>query len=129
MTEHHLKTHPEYFKNIQDESKGFDLRKNDRDYQVGDIAVLWEYDPKTNELSGESKRGLITYILQDCPKFGLKKGFCILSLNYSYHRNLEDEKQPVYICPECGMIVRDNHQIICEDCLNNVDDKYLKHED
>lgn len=45
--EHELKCNTEYFSRIAMGQKTFEIRKNDRDYQVGDKLILREYDPKT----------------------------------------------------------------------------------
>ena len=42
---HNLKTHPAYFKRLADGSKTFEIRKNDRGYQAGDVLLLEEFDP------------------------------------------------------------------------------------
>ena len=49
MTIHELKILPEYFKAQKAGKKNFEIRKNDRDYKVGDKLVLTEYDPKAKE--------------------------------------------------------------------------------
>jgi hypothetical protein len=51
-TVHKLKTWPEYFQASWDKKKTADLRKDDRNYQVGDILSLEEYDPANNRYSG-----------------------------------------------------------------------------
>ena len=39
---HALKTLPEYFEAVWENKKTFELRKNDRDFKVGDyLALLW----------------------------------------------------------------------------------------
>lgn len=45
---HELKIWPQYYCRVADGSKTFELRKNDRGFQPGDIVVLreWEPDPK-----------------------------------------------------------------------------------
>lgn len=45
MIEHELKLHPAYFQRVADGTKTFEIRKNDRDFQVGDALLLKEYDP------------------------------------------------------------------------------------
>lgn len=42
---HELKTHPAYFERLFDGSKTFELRRDDRGYQPGDVLILREYDP------------------------------------------------------------------------------------
>lgn len=75
---HELKTIQPYFDEIINNEKGFELRKMDRDYEVGDILILQEYDPYTKTYSGREANRVIGYILQDAVIFGLKKGYCIL---------------------------------------------------
>lgn len=43
---HELKCHPKYFERVLNGSKPFEIRKNDRDFQVGDVILLKEYDPE-----------------------------------------------------------------------------------
>lgn len=42
---HYLKSHPIYFAMIEKDARPFDIRKNDRDFCVGDKVVLCEWDP------------------------------------------------------------------------------------
>jgi len=42
---HDLKIWPQYFAAVQDGSKTFEIRKNDRGFQKGDTVTLHEYDP------------------------------------------------------------------------------------
>lgn len=78
-TIHELKIMPQYFEEVVSGRKCFELRKNDRDYKVGDQIKLLEYE--NGEYTGrEAGLYLIRYILKDCPEYGLKKGYCILGL-------------------------------------------------
>lgn len=56
---HQLKIRPEYFRAVVDGSKRFEIRKNDRDYQVGDTICLREWD---GEYLGRGWSGRITYV-------------------------------------------------------------------
>ena len=47
MKTHDLKCWPEFFEAILNGTKNFDLRINDRGFQVGDRLLLHEYDPAT----------------------------------------------------------------------------------
>lgn len=58
--------------------KRFELRKDDRDYKVGDVLRLNEY--KDGKYTEESCFRIITYILRDCPGYGLQDGFVLLSI-------------------------------------------------
>jgi hypothetical protein len=75
---HALKTWPEYFKEIVDGNKTFEIRKFDRPFNVGDKLLLQEYVPEKG-YTGKEAEYAIGYIL-DNPFFGVKKGYCILSL-------------------------------------------------
>lgn len=43
MKVHELKLDDKYFNDVQDGSKTFEIRKNDRDFQVGDLLALSRY--------------------------------------------------------------------------------------
>lgn len=43
---HHLKIWPQYFCRVEDGSKTFEVRKNDRGFQPGDTVVLNEWNPE-----------------------------------------------------------------------------------
>ncbi len=42
---HRIKLHPNYFDRILSGQKNFEIRKNDRDYQVGDRLSMYPHDP------------------------------------------------------------------------------------
>ena len=77
MKTHHLKTHPNYFERTLNESKFWEIRLNDRDFQTGDEVLLQEYDPIEKQYTGKNIRGIIQYVLHDFK--GLKKGYVIFS--------------------------------------------------
>lgn len=78
MKAHELKILPQFYKDIFDGKKSFDLRKDDRDFQVGDYIIFCEYDGK--RYTGMTMYCQIKYILRDVPEFGLMDGYCILGL-------------------------------------------------
>lgn len=47
---HDLKIYPQYYCRVADGSKTFEVRKNDRGFQPGDIVVLHEFNPTLAEL-------------------------------------------------------------------------------
>lgn len=63
MTVHTIKTHCTYFQANRDGIKPFELRKNDRDYQVGDYLYSREYDPEMRDFTGRWQFWKITYTL------------------------------------------------------------------
>ena len=78
MTHIEKKLLPEYFKAVTKRVKTFELRRDDSDYQVGDILTLREWDG--NAYTGRKITREITYILRDAPQYGLAEGFCILAI-------------------------------------------------
>ena len=75
---HALKTWPELFAAMADGSKTADVRKNDRNYQVGDDLILQEFDPKERKYSGNELKTTITHVLKG-GDFGIGKHFAVLS--------------------------------------------------
>lgn len=69
---------PGYFKAVVTGRKTFELRKDDADYQVGDILVLHEYDGE--KYTGRKCTRVITHILRQAERYGLMHGYCILSI-------------------------------------------------
>ena len=78
MKQHELKILPQYFQRVWDGTKTFELRKDDRDYQRGDILVLREWDGE--KYTGSALCVKVTYILQDAEKYGLQDGYVIMGI-------------------------------------------------
>jgi hypothetical protein len=76
---HELKTWPEFHEPIWLGKKSFDIRFNDRNFQVGDILVLREWDPELGDYTGRSITVDVTYILHG-PQFGVEDGCVIMSI-------------------------------------------------
>lgn len=74
---HELKIFPEYYEAVAKGYKTFELRKDDREYQVGDGIILKEWDWEKEKFTGRQYEGIIIYILRDCEMYGLKDGYCI----------------------------------------------------
>lgn len=80
MKTHSLKTWPEYFEAILCGRKRFELRKNDRNYRVGDTLLLKEWDPNKKAFSGLWVRGVVTYILNSGEfMIAINSDYCIMS--------------------------------------------------
>lgn len=79
---HDIKILPQYFCKVRGlrcgaGEKNFELRKDDRDYQVGDTVTLHEWEPEKG-YTGEQISVVISYVLRDCSEYGLMEGYCIL---------------------------------------------------
>lgn len=78
-TEHELKLHPRYFSRVANGQKTFEIRKNDRDYQVGDILVLKEFDAEAgwpDHGSYDVIRAEVTYVTS----YEQKEGFVVMGI-------------------------------------------------
>lgn len=84
MKLHELKIKDEYFKEVLRENKTFELRKNDRDYQVGDLIHFVDIDGNNHIIGNPAYNKKlvfqITYILKGVPEYGLDKDYCILGI-------------------------------------------------
>ena len=78
MAVHILKTVQPYFDYVAMGHKTFEIRKDDRDFKVDDTLILREWNGKQFTLDEVGRK--ITYVLRDCPEYGLKKGFVILGI-------------------------------------------------
>lgn len=74
---HKLKTVQPYYNDILFGRKRFEVRKNDRDFKVGDQLRLLEYDAENQRFTGMGLTMMnIIYVL-DNPEF-CKEGFAII---------------------------------------------------
>ncbi|NEO43136.1 MAG: DUF3850 domain-containing protein [Moorea sp. SIO4A3] len=74
---HKLKTDPLFFRLIEDEQKTGEVRFNDRDYRVGDVLILQEYNPEFDKYTGNFAIAEVTHVLENFP--GLAEGWVMLS--------------------------------------------------
>ena len=72
---HEIKLGTEFFDDALSNKKTFELRKNDRDYRVGDLLEMKEY--ANGAETGRTLTKYISYILEDYT--GLAEGYCILA--------------------------------------------------
>lgn len=79
MKTHELKTWTEYFEALISGKKTFEVRKNDRNFQEGDLLILKDWNKLTDKYSGRQTAFTISYILEG-GQFGIEDGFCVLGL-------------------------------------------------
>ena len=72
---HEVKLGIEFFEEALSNRKTFELRKNDREYRVGDLLEMKEYSNGAE--TGRTLTKYISYILEDYT--GLMEGYCILA--------------------------------------------------
>ena len=75
---HWLKTLPLYFRAMKDGLKDFEVRKDDRDFETGDILVLQEYLPEQDARTGYEIVKRVKYLLRD-PEY-CKEGYVVMGL-------------------------------------------------
>mgnify|MGYP003677871501 CR=1 FL=1 len=76
--EHELKILPPFFIELINGNKNFEIRKDDRDYKVGDTIILREFNDGT--YTGRECSRKISFLLRGAEQYGLKNGFVILSI-------------------------------------------------
>lgn len=90
---HYLKTWTSYFQDAKKGIKPFEVRKNDRNYQVGDTLILEEYDPVKKIKTGAWVPEEVIYLLDD-NRF-VKDGFVILGVREINFDNLQIKKRQI----------------------------------
>lgn len=76
MAKHKLKTWPEYFQAVIDCKKTFEIRKNDRNFQVGDELLLQEWEPAKGKYTGRQAIALVNYMTD----FGQPDGQVVMAI-------------------------------------------------
>lgn len=76
---HELKTHPEPFRALACGEKTFELRRDDRNFQVGDTLELREFNPETGTYTGRELTRKVSYKLEG-GRYDLPDGLCVLGL-------------------------------------------------
>ena len=74
---HIIKLHTRYMEAVNKGQKNFEVRYNDRDYQVGDLLVMYEVDNQGCIRNGLAVKE-ITYVLESFE--ALKSGWVVLGL-------------------------------------------------
>lgn len=90
---HELKCESRFFTKVSEGKKTFELRKNDRDFQVGDYLALNETDREGSEdyYTGNSLIARVRYILDDkeyVPEGYVAMGIALARIEYNdktYH--------------------------------------------
>ena len=152
---HNIKTLSTFYKGISSGKKTFEVRLNDRNYQVGDLLHHTEIDDDTKIPTGEECETHVTYILND--KNYCKDGYVVMaietSVNYSIYtpskngydvegryyecdcgaNYIDIEKFDEWIyCPYCGNRVASEETLSCADCEHaeyDGDSYYCEHKD
>ena len=86
-TTHILKTWPTYWNQVETGEKTFEVRKNDRNFQIGDTVELRRFDPEADDAEDFAANPQDYPVLRfDIgsmiigPQFGIEDGWAVLSL-------------------------------------------------
>ncbi|MEG0297664.1 MAG: ASCH/PUA domain-containing protein [Clostridium sp.] len=74
---HELKILPKYFNDIWSGRKNFELRKNDRGFNIGDTLILKGFED--GDYTGDALEVVVTYILFG-GEYGLDNDYVILGI-------------------------------------------------
>ena len=100
----YVKILPEYYEAVKCGDKTFEVRLNDRDYQVNDILHLQEFN--NGEYTGRELVKVVSYILNDSTY--CKEGYVVLALKNHYQCTKK-------LCPmQVGTV--DNCTLTQEEC-------------
>lgn len=84
MNWHTLKCWPEFFEPLYSGTKNFEVRKNDRNFKVGDVLLLQEYLPTQNSFTGREATRRVSFVLNGedvsvkACGVGIQPGFVVL---------------------------------------------------
>lgn len=95
MKVHNLKIAPIYFRDVVSGKKKFEVRENDRGYNIGDYLCLREYDTKYHLYTGKELVVKIIYILDDF--VGLKENYVVLGLSSPICTSMDAESKILFL--------------------------------
>lgn len=82
---HRLKTVRPYYDHVVYDRKTFEIRKNDRDFRVGDVLILDEYKPNDGGYTGSYCVRQVSYLVQGV--YGLPDDVCVMGLVHAVLHN------------------------------------------
>ena len=85
---HELKILPKWFEDVQTNKKNFEIRKNDRNFEVGDYLILKEWH--RGKFTDRYVIRQIEYIYKGDGTYGLTEDYCVLGLKVPQAENLLD---------------------------------------
>lgn len=98
--EHKLKILSEYYEDILQGKKTFEVRKDDRHFRQGDTLILQEtVTPYGCGYTGREMKVEVTYILRDCEY--VRDGYCIVGIkNMATNKSGHYDNTPIYTWDE-----------------------------
>lgn len=78
MRYHELKTISPFFEDVANGTKTFEIRRNDRDFQAGDVLILRQWNERDQMFGQRLVVRRVTCVLQD-ERF-LPPGYCCMGI-------------------------------------------------
>ena len=85
MINHRIKCVQPYFLEVWNGQKKFEVRINDRNYNVGDIVMMDCFDKESDQITGATMNIRITYLIENFE--GLKEGWCVFGFDIIHKGN------------------------------------------
>jgi hypothetical protein len=82
---HELKTLPEFFSAIVSGDKNFEIRRNDRLFNVGDVLRLREFEPtagNNGDYTGKAVEVRVSYITE----WNQKPGYIVMAIKQAWEK-------------------------------------------
>ena len=92
---HELKILPKWFEDVQKNKKNFEIRKADRNFEIGDYLMLKEWD--RGKFTGRSVIRQIEYIYKGDGTYGLSEDYLILGLSVTQSVCIQNGNNNMYI--------------------------------
>ena len=118
MNTHHLKIWPDYYKEVIEGCKKAEVRLNDRNFQVGDILLLQEYNPVRDYYTGNIVTVNVTHILPLKKILSLEANIVVLSIEIIKIHTDRTQKIECSICKDSVLFDKLRKCTTQNNCLN-----------
>ena len=105
MKHHYLKILPDYYDHVKSGDKTFEVRFNDRDYQVNDVLHLQEFN--NGEYTGRELVKVVSYILNNSDY--CKEGYVILAIKDTAVCTKRGCPKSVEVASNCNLTEHECH--------------------
>lgn len=78
---HELKTWPQFYAAVLSGRKSFEVRKDDRGFQSGDVLLLREWDPVKTVYTGAACYRRVRYVLSNSSHEGIAPGHVVMAIS------------------------------------------------
>lgn len=105
---HELKILPKWFEDVIQQKKTFEIRKNDRNYSVGDTLILKEWNK--GKYTGREVKRTVSYIYYGDGTYGLSEEYVVMAIR-NIPMKVNVEKWIHTKCPSgCGYELSTHHK-------------------